>query len=261
MNKAINNKYFETTDYSKFKKARGNRPVDEGHVKQLKKLIAAKDLYDPIRVNKNMEVIDGQHTLQARKELELKVPFIIIDSDDPLDVARLNTGRRNWSLEHYLDHHCVRQKRDYQICKNKMNQYGLNVGEAIVLLLKNATIWNRISTEFKTGDFKIPAGGIENIDRVGAQLMQLRKFFHGMDDTKRRLKRSFVYAYIVVDKHPMFEFSRFKKACASRSSWFLTGTSTKDYVIIIEKIYNAGLTTKKKIKLLDFFESKEYQEH
>jgi len=261
MNKAINNKYFETTDYSKFKKARGNRPVDEGHVKQLKKLIAAKDLYDPIRVNKNMEVIDGQHTLQARKELELKVHFIILDSDDPLDVARLNTGRRNWSLEHYLDHHCARQKRDYQICKNKMNQYGLNVGEAIVLLLKNATIWNRISTEFKTGDFKIPAGGIENIDRVGAQLMQLRKFFHGMDDTKRRLKRSFVYAYIVVDKHPMFEFSRFKKACASRSSWFLTGTSTKDYVIIIEKIYNAGLTTKKKIKLLDFFESKEYQEH
>ena len=82
-----------------------------------------------------------------------------------------------------------------------------------------------------------------------------------MDDTKRRLKRSFVYAYIVVDKHPKFEFTRFKKACASRSSWFLSGTSTKDYVIIIEKIYNSGLTPKKKIKLLDFFESKEYQEY
>jgi hypothetical protein len=75
MNLQIKNKYFETTEYTKFKKARGNRPVDEGHVKQLKKLIAEKDLYDPIRVNKDMEVIDGQHTLQARKELDLKVPL------------------------------------------------------------------------------------------------------------------------------------------------------------------------------------------
>ena len=78
MNKPIHNKFFETTDYSKFKKTRGNRPVDEAHVQQLKKLIEEKDLYDPIRVNKNMEVIDGQHTLEARKQLDLKIPFIIM---------------------------------------------------------------------------------------------------------------------------------------------------------------------------------------
>jgi hypothetical protein len=260
MNNAIKNKYFETTDYTKFKKARGNRPVDEAHVKQLKKLIAEKDLYDPIRVNKNMEVIDGQHTLQARKELDLKVPFIIIDSEDPLDVARLNTGRKNWSMENFLDQHCARNKRDYQICRNKMNQYGLNVSECIVLLQKLASLWNRITTDFKKGDFIIPAGGIENCDRVGSQLMQLRKYFLGMDDSKRRLKRSMVYAYIVADKHPQFDFTRFKKACATKSSWFLSGTSTGDYVSIIEKIYNSGLTQKSKIKLVDFFESKEYQE-
>ena len=47
MNNAIKNKYFETTDYSKFKKARGNRPVDESHVAQLKRLIAEKRvMYD-----------------------------------------------------------------------------------------------------------------------------------------------------------------------------------------------------------------------
>ncbi len=94
MNKPISNKFFETTDYSKFKKTRGNRPVDPSHVAHLKKLIEEKDLYDPIRVNRNMEVVDGQHTLEARKQLDLKVPYIIMDSDDPLDVARLNTGRK-----------------------------------------------------------------------------------------------------------------------------------------------------------------------
>ena len=240
MNKLINNKYFETTDYSKFKKARGNRPVDDTHVRQLKALIAEKDLKDPIRVNKNMEVIDGQHTLQARKELELVVPYIIIDSNDPLDVARLNTGRKNWSMEAYLNHHCSRNRFDYKVCKQKMDQYGINVAEAIILLLKQCSLWNRISTDFKTGEFKIPAGG--------------------MDDTKRRLKRAMVMAYIIADRCPEFDLRRFRDACKTRSSWFLSGTSTKDYITIIEKIYNSG-RSKKKIKLLDFFESKEYQEH
>ena len=260
MNNAIKNKYFETTDYSKFKKARGNRPVDEAHVNQLKKLIADKDLHDPIRVNKNMEVIDGQHTLQARKELDLVVPYIIINSDDPLDVARLNTGRKNWSMEAYLNHHCARNKMDYKICKSKMNQYGINVAEAVVLLLKQCSLWNRISTDFKTGKFSIPAGGIENCDKIGSKLMHLKKYFLGMDDTKRRLKRSMVIAYMIAERYPEFDYKRFKTACASKSSWFLSGTSTKDYIIIIERIYNSG-RSKKKIKLLDFFESKEYQEH
>ncbi len=260
MNSQIKNKYFETTDYSKFKKARGNRPVDEGHVNQLKKLIAEKDLYDPIRVNQNMEVVDGQHTLQARKELDLKVPYIIINSDDPLDVARLNTGRRNWSMEAYLNHHCARNKMDYKICKSKMDQFGINISEAIVLLLKQCSMWNRIATDFKTGQFKIPAGGIENCDRIGSALMQLKKYFLGMDDTKRRLKRSMVMAYIIADRCPDFDLRRFRDACKSRSSWFLSGTNTKDYILIIEKIYNSG-RSKNKIKLLDFFESKEYQEH
>ena len=261
MNKPIQNKFFETTNYSKFKKTRGNRPVDEAHVQQLKKLIAEKDLYDPIRVNKNMEVVDGQHTLEARKQLDLKVPYIIMDSDDPLDVARLNTGRKNWSMENYLDQHCARNKRDYQICRNKMQQYGINVAEMVVLLLKQTSLWSRISNDFKTGRFVIPAGGIEHADRIGSQLMQLKKYFYGMESTKnKRFKRSMVVSYIVADKHPKFDPKRFKTACKSKSSWFLTGTSTADYIAIIERIYNAGLTQKNKINLVEFYKSKEYQE-
>jgi|TARA_R100001440_G_scaffold1895_4_gene5920 hypothetical protein len=261
MNKKIENKFFETTDYTRFKKTRGNRPVDPTHVLQLKKLIAEKDLYDPIRVNKNMEVIDGQHTLEARKQLDLKIPYIIMDSDDILDVARLNTGRKNWSMNDYLNQHCARNKMDYKICRNKMAQYGINVAEAVVLLLKQASLWSRISQDFKTGQFIIPAGGIEHCDKIGGRLMQLKKYFYGMESEKnKRFKRSMVCSYIVAHRHPKFEHSRFLKACKTRSSWFLTGTSTADYVAIIERIYNAGLTPKNKINLVEFYKSKEYLE-
>ena len=66
--KEIKNKYFATKDYSLFKKSRGNREVDPVHVERIKRLIADKDTKAAITVNKNYEVIDGQHTLKARKE-------------------------------------------------------------------------------------------------------------------------------------------------------------------------------------------------
>ena len=51
---------------------------------------------------------------------------------------------------------------DYRICRNKMQQYGINVAEMVVLLLKQTSLWSRISNDFKTGRFVIPAGGIEH---------------------------------------------------------------------------------------------------
>ena len=258
MTRAVNNKFFETRDYSMFKKVRGNRPVDESHVKQLKKLIADKDLMDPIRVNANKEVVDGQHTLQARKELGLTVPYIIINSDDPLDVARLNQGRKNWSMEHYLHHHCARGKMDYKICKSKMQEFGLPVSETIILLLKLTSKWRNIHEQFKRGDFKIPAGGITNCDRIGGQLMALKKYLLGMDNSERRIKRQMVTAYIIADRHPKFSYDRFKNAIKTKSAWLLTGTSARDYLAIFQKIYNSGLKPNKRINLLDFFDTREY---
>ncbi len=258
MARAINNKFFETRDYSMFRKIRGNRPVDQAHVEQLKKLIADKDLMDPIRVNANKEVVDGQHTLQARKELGLTVPYIIINSDDPLDVARLNQGRRNWSMDHYLGHHCARGKMDYKICKSKMLQYGLPVSETMILLLKITSKWKTIHEQFKQGDFKIPAGGIENCDRIGGQLMSLKKYLLGIDNSDRKIKRQMVTAYIIADRHPGFDYNRFKNAIKSKSAWLMTGTSARDYMQIFQKIYNSGLRPKKKINLIDFFDTREY---
>jgi len=82
--------------------------------------------------------------------------------------------------------------------------------------------------------------------------MQLKKYFAGMDDSSKRLKRSMVYAYIIADKHPRWDFPRFKTACKQRSSWLLSGTSTADYVEIFERIFNAGRVQSKKLIWLSF---------
>ena len=118
-------------------------------------------------------------------------------------------------MESYLGHHCARGKMDYKICRQKMDQWGFPVTETMILLLKGTSNHKRMTNDFKLGNFKIPAGGIENCDRIGAALNTLKKYFLGMDDTKRRLKRSMVMAYIIADRCPDFDLRRFRDACKS----------------------------------------------
>ena len=140
------NREYTTKEYSKFKRTRGNRPIDPGHVERIKKSIAAKDLKLPIYVTKDMEIREGHHTYEARKSLGLDIFYIVIDSEDALDMAIFNAGRKNWGLIHYLNFFCMRNKKDYQIVRSKMNQYGMPVSEALCLLAGDAT-WNNSLTE------------------------------------------------------------------------------------------------------------------
>ena len=78
----IKNKLFETRDYSIFKRSRGNRPVDKAHVAQLKKLIADKDIGDPVKVNH--DVYGFNDTAGNNK---YRVNAITLNADSTVDVV------------------------------------------------------------------------------------------------------------------------------------------------------------------------------
>lgn len=65
----------KTKNYSLFKKYAKNRDIDGRHVEKLIASIKTANLLDcePILVNEKMEVIDGQHRLEAAKSLNLDI--------------------------------------------------------------------------------------------------------------------------------------------------------------------------------------------
>ena len=69
-------KVHETLDYSIFKKLPGNRKVSLSHVKGLIKSMKKVVLDVPIIVNEQMQIVNGQHVFQARKELGLPILYI-----------------------------------------------------------------------------------------------------------------------------------------------------------------------------------------
>src|SRR5215469_12497290 len=68
----------KTSDLSIFKNVSFNRDKNKKHIQDVVKIIKKENLLHlhPILVNNEMEVIDGQHRLEAAKDLGLEIFYI-----------------------------------------------------------------------------------------------------------------------------------------------------------------------------------------
>ncbi len=88
-----------TENYTLFKTIDGNRKVRSAHVKKLKESIVIDPrtiLFAPILVNEKYQVIDGQHRLEAIKQLGLPVYFIRHKGLGLDIVQKLNSNAKQW---------------------------------------------------------------------------------------------------------------------------------------------------------------------
>lgn len=89
------NEIQRTNNYYMFKRLEGNRFVDPKKVNKLKKSIDEVGyISNPIIVNEKMEVIDGQHRLEALKELGKPVEYIVQKNLDIKEVLFMNSKPR-----------------------------------------------------------------------------------------------------------------------------------------------------------------------
>lgn len=93
-----------TKEYSKFKKLTGNRDVRIGHVRFLISSISRKNLLaeHPIIINRNWEVIDGQHRIEAAKTLNIPIFYVFSESASIEDAQLLNYAARVWASRDFL---------------------------------------------------------------------------------------------------------------------------------------------------------------
>ena len=226
--------FFVTKNYGQFKKTKGNRPLNVSHVNKIKKAIAVKDLKLPILVTKDMDIRDGHHTFQARKELGLPIYYIVLESNDAYDMALLNSNRSQWNMDDFLNFYCTYQRKDYLLLRSKIREYDMPIIEAIAIFLNRVGLDIHRTADYKEGNFKIPSGGISRFDRIASEMKYINDI---INDSKR-----------------------FKASMKSKGSRLLGSQTTGDFISQFQNIYNAGLSASKKIKLARFFEDKEFEE-
>lgn len=103
-----------TYDLSIFKILKGNRNLNLPHIDRLAKSIQENGtILQPIVVNENFEIIDGQHRLEAAKKCKSIIYYIKVIGYDLKTAIVLNVNASNWSTIDYVRSFCERGYEDY----------------------------------------------------------------------------------------------------------------------------------------------------
>lgn len=115
---------FKSHDYLSFSMAKENRIIDENHVKQIIKSINKKGLMmNPIIVDAELNILDGQHRFEACRELDLPIYFVIDEKADTKVCATMNSYSRNWQCADFIHYGAKTGNATYQFVQNCYDEF------------------------------------------------------------------------------------------------------------------------------------------
>tara|TARA_R110001583_G_C5584045_1_gene403143 strand:+ start:386 stop:1225 length:840 start_codon:yes stop_codon:yes gene_type:complete len=220
----------KTTNYDVFKIHTANRKINKNHVDNIKKSMKKNFLLTPIIVNEKYEVIDGQHRLQACKDLGLPVFYYVKNNYSIKEMQRLNAFNKNWTSNNYLDTGVALNDQDYIDYKRFKNKYDFSHDINITLLCDNTT--HKDHEKFREGTFKVK--NYELACKYADKIYLILPYYEGFK------RRRFVSAILFLIKHKkeVFSINEFISKLKNRPNSLQHCINTKQYLELIEEIYN-----------------------
>lgn len=128
-----------TIDYDRFKFKEDNREVNTGLVSRIASSIQeiGYDSSKPIKVNKEMEIIDGQHRFLACKQLGLPILYEIgKNADDHRTLILLNANQEPWKISDYVHSWSKVGVACYQKLTAFNDKYNFGMSNSLVILFE-----------------------------------------------------------------------------------------------------------------------------
>lgn len=231
-----------TKDYSIFKDCSSNREVDQKHVNKLVKAIEKRNLLhvNPIVINKDFWVIDGQHRLAAAKILGVEV-YYIQENINRKDISMLNSNQKNWNAMDYINFYTIEKVDSFKQLSHLINSYP-EMAVSALLTLSNSE-GRRDIIQLKDGYLDVLA--IHHAETV-CEFCKI-------------LKEKFGYDFVFDSRFPLalgealkadnFKFEILIDKIAGNPRSFVNCHTKKQYLEMIEEIYNRSMS-KNKVSLV-----------
>lgn len=230
-----------TTDYDVFKKHEANRDVAEANVRGLIASISKKNMLHvrPILVDKDFNVIDGNHRLEAARRMQIPIYFEIDTNLQTEDMYLINSAQKNWSLSDYLNYY-VHQKNENYI---KLNDFlvkedlPLNLSFSLLNGLRHGSFFK----DFREGKYQFP-----NETELQEALDKRQKILWTIDYIKKKTSGQKLYlsrvaffnALVEFFNIKTFDYSVFMNKLQYKLDLIRPCTKYSDYVRIFKDIYN-----------------------
>jgi pyruvate formate-lyase activating enzyme-like uncharacterized protein len=237
------NKVYKTSNLSMFKQINGNRVTNLQHVKRLVESIRVYGMKcNPILVNEQMEVIDGQHRLMAAKETESFVYYIILNGYDLKDVHTLNLNQKNWTKKDFMEGYANMGIESYIKLREFIKKNDDITFTDCMALSQNNTSWgcrtlnhkiykNSNTTEvFEEGTWK--CNDMNLAQDYANKIRMIKSYYSGYN------RSTFLTTMIGLLQKETFDFNEFMHKLRLQPTAIVDCASRDQYRTLIEDIYN-----------------------
>ena len=224
----MNTSIKSTTNYSLFKPLKGNRNINRGHVMRIKESMKKQMLPTFIEVNERYEVIDGQHRLEALKELGLPVYYIVNEGSGLREAQRHNEIKRKWGYADIMASHCAAENENYLFIQYSVNKYSLTIDNALIAC-KRGNNGQRLNYDFQQGELEIK--NKKEIEELIRQALRVNAVVNIMRKTAWS-------AILQCIDSKFFDIDVFIRKLTYLKDQFTPQVTKKQQIAQIEEIYN-----------------------
>jgi hypothetical protein len=235
------NMVYKTDDLSIFKAIDGNRIPNLQHIKRLADSIRIYGMKcNPILVNENMQVIDGQHRLMAAKEVSSFVYYIILNGYTLSEVHTLNLNQMNWSKKDFMEGYANMGIESYIKLRdfyNLNNDY--NFSDCLSLCSNHSAGQNYfLSKKYKYKNLSVFEEGTWNgkdfeLAQDWANKIRMIKPYYSNYN-----RAVFIGTMITLFQNNNFDFNEFMHKLRLQPTALVDCANRDQYKTLIEDIYN-----------------------
>ena len=241
---------FMTYAYNIFTHLDGNRNLNPHHVVRLKNAMQKKHLFSPIIINKDYQIIDGQHRFEASKSLNLPVYYIKCPDYGLEEIQILNSNSSNWRKTDYLQGYCDLGLKPYIEFRKFMQDFpDFGVGVCNRILTGSADSKTEQNPEngmtmtvksFENGKLRIR--DIGKAYDCARKILQFKPFYKGY------YRIGFVIAVMHILENDHYKHKEMLAKLALQHGALKDCTTTDNYKIMLENAYNYKRVNKVNIR-------------
>lgn len=203
---------FQTAEYDKLNKLLGNRTIKKTNVKAKKELLQKEGFKssNPIVINKEGKIIDGQHRRLAAEQLEIPYKFMIdpsLTEENSLEVTiELNNSSKPWGLSDYVNAFCEIGNQNYIKLLELAEELETNISKTLMLYMGYKTSGGYHSATIYTGKFIFEEKKAKEARKIKKELDILAEAT--MNPTYKSIVKGegFWKAYLEIRRNPNFKF-------------------------------------------------------
>ena len=235
----MKNEIKSTKDYTIFKKLNGNRNVSQARVnKIIKSINTIGYISNPIIVNNQMEVIDGQGRLQALESLNLPVEYIILNNIGINECISMNMNQTNWNLMDYIQSYATRKNENYIKLMQLIREYNdFNINGLATALFGISRFYTPIIAK---GELILTDELIENAKKRLDYVREFTETIARLEVNKSVLKQGLIFMTLFDEVNKESFIEQFKKNATLLKAFH----TLKECMQALEELYNFGRKNK-----------------